>query len=141
MSAILDFLTNGLSQIVKPITDIYAKKEERKIAHDAIIGQLNAAQQAGQQEVIVNDQHLDAILAAQNQFSWKDEYVTVSVVGIINAIMLGGILSGFGKPAFLEGAITGIKALAEVLQNGGNLGEMLKYTVYAAIGLNVWRKF
>jgi hypothetical protein len=141
MSVIGDFLSGGLSMIVKPIADVFQKKEERKIARDAIQGQLAAAKQTGEQEVTVNDQHLDQILASQNQFSWKDEYVTVSVVGIINAVMLGGLLQGFGYPAFLEGVIVGIKALAEVLQNGGDLGFIMKATVMTAIGLNVWRKF
>jgi len=37
--------------------------------------------------------------------------------------------------------IVGIQALSVTLgQNGGDLGWILKATVMAAIGLNVWRK-
>jgi len=93
----------------------------------------------GVEGVTVNDQHLDQILAQGTQFSWKDEYVTVSMVCIINSVVAGGILAGFGYPKFLEGAIIGVNALSTVFQ--GDLGFMLKATVMAAIGLNVWRKF
>ena len=133
------FISTGVSTIIKPITDTLNKKQDRKIAKDTINGQIAIARQAGQQEVTVNDQHLDQILAQGTQFSWKDEYVTVSMVCIINSVVAGGILAGFGYPKFLEGAIIGVNALSTVFQ--GDLGFMLKATVMAAIGLNVWRKF
>jgi len=134
---ILDFITNGFGTIVKPITDVFQKKEDRKIAHDAIIGQLHAAQQAGDQEVVVNDQHLEQVLAGQLGTSWKDEYVTLSIVGIINAYIAGGILQGFGYPHFLEGVILGVKTM---VATGIDVGFIMNATVMAAIGLNVWRK-
>ena len=140
MSVISDFLTNGLSTIVKPITDILSKKQDRKMAKDVINGQLSAARQADETAVTVNDQHLETILAANANGTWKDEYVTLSVVGIINGIMLGGLLQGFGHPEFLTGVITGVQALAQILDGGSELGFILKATVLAAIGLNVWRK-
>jgi len=141
MSVIGDFLSTGLSTIIKPITDVLNKKQERKIAKDTINGQIAMARQAGEQEVIVNDQHLDQILAQNTTSTWKDEYATVSIISIVNFLMIGGILNGFGYPAFLEGTIIGVRALAEVLQNGGDLAFIVKATVLVAIGLNVWRKF
>jgi hypothetical protein len=140
MSVIGDFLTNGLGTIIKPITDVLNKKQDRKIAKDAINGQLSAARQADETTITVNDQHLEAVLAESMGTTWKDEYVTLSLVGIINGIMLGGVLHGFGYPAFLEGIITGVQALAQILDSGSELGFILKATVLAAIGLNVWRK-
>ena len=141
MSVIGDFLRTGLSTIKKPITDVLNKKQERKIAKDTFNGQIAMARQAGEQEVIVNDQHLDQILAQNTTSTWKDEYATVSIISIVNFLMIGGILNGFGYPAFLEGTIIGVRALAEVLQNGGDLAFIVKATVLVAIGLNVWRKF
>jgi hypothetical protein len=137
MGIVSDFLSNGLSTLVAPIAGIFQKKEERKIAHDAIIGQLNSAKIAGDQEVVVNDQHLETVLANQLGTTWKDEYVTLSIVGIINAYIAGGILNGFGYPAFLEGVILGVKTMAAT---GIDVGFIMNATVMAAIGLNIWRK-
>jgi hypothetical protein len=137
MSAILDFLSNGASAIIAPVAGIFTKKIERKQAKDALHGQLEVARQSDATTIVVNDQHLETILSQATTTTWKDEYVTLSVVGVINALMLGGILQGFGYPNFLEGVIVGINAM---IQAGVDLSFILNATIMAAIGLSIWRK-
>jgi len=137
MASPWEFITDAVKGLISPVAGIFQKREERHQAKDAIHGALVAAQQSDATTVTVNDQHLEALLAESNKTSWKDEYVTLSVVGIINATVLGGILQGFGYPGFMEGVGLGIKGLIEA---GIDLPFILNATVMAAIGLNIWRK-
>lgn len=70
--------------------------------------------------------------------SFKDEYITVSVVLILNLFILGGILAAFGYPQLLDGVVTGVERLVAV---GVDMGFIVQAVVLAGVGLSVWRKF
>ena len=68
--------------------------------------------------------------------TWKDEYVTVSIVSIINIIMVGGIASAFGYPELIDGMVIALTKLAEL---GLDIGFLVTAVVLAAIGMKMWR--
>jgi hypothetical protein len=69
--------------------------------------------------------------------TWKDEYVTVSVVSIFNLIVVGGLSAGLGYPQILNGVAASVLALTSV---GVDVGFLLEATVLAGLGLSVWKK-
>jgi hypothetical protein len=68
----------------------------------------------------------------QQQSTWKDEYVTVSVVAIFNLILVGGVLAAFGRPEVLQGVESAVVALNNI---GVDVGTLLEVTIYCALGL------
>lgn len=126
-----------LGAVLSPVKDIINKREDRKQAHQAANAALSAAQQENATKIELSDQQLEHILAGGLGTSWKDEYVTVSVVGIINATMLGGILAAFGYDGFIKGVVLGVNTLVTV---GVDVGFILNAVIMAAIGLSIWRK-
>jgi len=130
-------LKDVLGLFVKPIAGVFQKREERKLATKQIEGKLAEAKMKGDQQVTFNDQELEVVRTKGLEGTWKDEYVTVSVVSVFNLIVVGGIATAFGYPQVLEGVGLAITALVSA---GVDFGFILTATVTAAIGLNVWRK-
>lgn len=136
MASLTDAITGVIKGAVSPISDLLTKKQEVREARQAANAALVMAQQQGKQEVLVNDQHLEAVLAANQATSWRDEYVTVSLVGIINATVLGGILQGFGYPEFLNGVLIGVETLSKIV----DLKWAMNAAVASSLGFSIWRK-
>jgi hypothetical protein len=132
----MSFISDIIAGVVSPVTNLLAKKEERKQAHQAANSALTAAQEANEHDVVVNDQHLEQILADKTATTWRDEYVTVSLIGIINAIIIGGVLQGFGFPEFLRGVLIGVTALTEMI----DLKWAMNAAVASSLGFSIWRK-
>jgi hypothetical protein len=129
-------LTGLLQSLVAPVANIFAKREERKLSKETAKGKLQQAKQAGKLTVALTDAEWESISTGLQDSTWKDEYVTVSVVSIFNLYIIGGIATAFGYPQVLEGTSTGIKALVEA---GVDIGLLLTAVVFAAIGLKIWR--
>lgn len=130
-------LKEVLGLFIKPVTDVIAKREERKLAQKQIEGKLAQAKVEGQNQVTFNDQELERIATNQKQNSWTDEYATVSVLSVFNIIVVGGIAAAFGEPRVLEGMGIAITALVNA---GVDVGFLLEAVTLAAVGLTVWRK-
>lgn len=126
-----------LGALVSPVTKIIERRQERKAAKESARQKLAQAAQDSEYKLEFNDQELEAVLSQGLGDSWKDEYVTVSVVSIFNLIVVGGIGSAFGHPQILEGI--GI-AMSAITAAGVDLGFIMEATVMAAIGLSIWRK-
>jgi urease accessory protein UreF len=126
-----------ISRVVSPIAGIFAKREERKLTRESARGKLAQAKQDGQLQVELNDQELEHINAQVKKDTWLDEYVTVSLVSIINAIVLGGVLAAFGYTQVLEGVALAVRTLVEM---GVEVGFLLEAVILSAVGLVVWRK-
>jgi hypothetical protein len=124
--------------LFKPVTEIFARREERKGAREAASAKLKLAAAEGQQKIELNKDEYEMVATNALAGTWKDEYVTVSVVSILNIVVLGGIASGFGYPQIITGVGTAIKALSTA---GVDVGFILEATVMAAIGLSIWKKF
>ena len=127
----------ALKLLIQPISGLLSKRQERKQARETAISKLQQTRQDGNLQVELNDQELERVLAGDLSTTWKDEYVTVSLVSIINIIIVGGVANAFGYPQLLEGIVQAIVTLYEV---GVDIGFLLEAVVLAAVGLTVWRK-
>ena len=126
-----------LETVLGPIAGIFQKRQERKLAVQTAKAKLTQAVQDDSARVVFNDQEWEVIATQMNTGSWKDEYATVSILSIINLVVLGGILSAFGKPELLAGVVVAITTLDTV---GVNVGLLMEAIVFAAVGLSIWRK-
>lgn len=126
-----------IGTILGPVKDIITKRQDRKIARETAKAKLQQAQQTGSQELQLNDQELERVLATAKKDSWLDEYVTVSFVSIVNAVVVGAIAASFGYTQVLEGTALAVRTLTEM---GLELDFLLNAVVLAAVGLTVWRK-
>tara|TARA_Y100000310_G_C20424987_1_gene688617 strand:- start:443 stop:838 length:396 start_codon:yes stop_codon:yes gene_type:complete len=127
-----------ISGLVKPVAKIFTKRQERKMAHEAASAKIKAAKQAGTTEITLGDQEIEALATKGLELSWKDEYVTLSFVSIINLIVIGGIAQGFGYPELLSGMSTAVGA---IMLTGVDVSLLMEAVVFSAIGLTIWRKF
>jgi hypothetical protein len=127
-----------ISGLFKPVADIFSKREDRKAAQEAAAAKLKMASAEGQQTIELNKDEYEQIATQGLSGTWKDEYVTISVVSILNLIVVGGVSAAFGYPQVLEGVGISIQALTTA---GVDIGFILEATVMAAIGLSIWKKF
>lgn len=126
----------AITNVVAPISKIFTKREERKINKDTIKGKIQQARQGDATAITLTDAEWETVSTGLQDSTWKDEYVTVSVVSIFNLFIIGGISAAFGHPEILEGTTLGIQALVAA---GVDLGMILTAVVFAAIGLKLWR--
>ena len=124
--------------LFKPIAGIFTKREERKLVREAATAKLAQAKADGSLKLELNKDEWENLQVKGMNESWKDEYVTVSVVSILNVIVVGGIASAFGYPEILTGIGTAIKALGET---GVDIGFLLEAAVLAGLGLSIWKRF
>ncbi len=134
----IDKIAAVVSGILKPVTTILTKREDRKLARESARGKLAQAKQDGNLQVEFNDQELEHINAQAKKDTWLDEYVTVSLVSIVNAIVIGGIAAAFGFSQVLEGVALAVTTLVEM---GVEVGFLLEAVILSAVGLTLWRKF
>jgi hypothetical protein len=131
----------GLKDIVaglfSPVADIFKAREARKAAKEAAAAKLAMATAEGQQKLELNKDEYESLATQGLAGTWKDEYVTVSVVSILNVIVVGGLASAFGYPQILIGVGTAIKSLSTA---GVDVGFIMEATIMAAIGLSIWKK-
>ena len=135
--SIKDAISGVVTGIVSPIRDIVVKREDRRQAHETLTAQLKVQEDNNETTITVEKLKLEAALGQANMTTWKDEYITLTFGGIINATILGGILHGFGYPEFLQGVMIGTKALTEI---GLDLGAIVTTVVIAAVGVTGVRK-
>lgn len=119
-----------------PLANAYKANQDRKAARDVVKGKIQMAKNEGNLKVELTDQEWESLGVDQENKSWKDEYVTVSVVSLFNLLIVGGIAAAFGHAQVLEGMVLAIQALTAA---GVDVGFLLNAVVLAAIGLKVWR--
>jgi len=122
--------------LIKPASDAYQKRTDRKIAQDSAKAKLALSKTDNDFKLEMTDAEWEALAVSGLGESWKDEYVTVSLVSIINLVVVGGLLAAFGYPQMLEGLVIAIQTLVEV---GVDLGFLITTVVFAAVGLKMWR--
>lgn len=127
-----------ITALFKPVASVINKRQERKILKEAAIAKLSQSSQDDKQAINLNKDEWEALNVKGMDHTWKDEYVTVSVVSILNIIVVGGIATAFGFPQVLTGIGTAIGALGDV---GVDVGFLLEATVLAGLGLSIWKRF
>ena len=127
-----------ITALFKPVADIFTAREQRKAAREAAQAKLLQANADGAQQIELNKDEWEQLAVVGLAGTWKDEYVTVSVVSIFNIIVVGGIASAFGYPQMLNGIGVSIQALSTA---GVDVGFLLEATILAGLGLSVWKKF
>ncbi len=123
--------------LFKPVASIINKRQERKQFKEQAVAKLSQSAQDDTQAINLNKDEWEALNVSGMQHTWKDEYVTVSVVSILNIIVVGGLATAFGYPQVLSGIGTAIKALGDV---GVDIGFLLEATILAGLGLSIWKR-
>jgi len=130
-------MPNWVTALFQPIASIFQARERRKAAREAASAKLAAASAQNVQQLELNKDEWEALQVKGMAQSWKDEYVTVSVVSIFNIIVVGGIASAFGRPEILTGIGTAVQALSAA---GVDVGFLLEATILAGLGLSIWKR-
>lgn len=127
-----DIATGLVSGVVSPVTSYLERREETKQTSESLQAKIAATKIESDTQITLSDKEWELIGKRAETGTWKDEYITVSVMSIFNLIVLGGIASAFGYPGILEGVNLAIQSI-----NGleGNMADILKVTVYAGLGI------
>ncbi len=126
-----------ISALFAPVASIFNKRQERKMARESAGAKLSQSKVDGSLKLDLNKDEWEALQVKGMADSWKDEYVTVSIVSILNVIVVGGIASAFGHPEILTGIATSIQALNVA---GVDIGFLMEAAVLAGLGLSVWKR-
>lgn len=127
-----------VTALFKPVADIISKRQDRKMAQQTAKTKIEQAKQDDTHALNLNKDEWESLQVKGMDTTWKDEYVTVSVVSIFNLILVGGIASAYGHTQILEGVATAITALTA---SGVDVGFLLEAAVLAGLGLSVWKRF
>ena len=127
-----------ITGLISPITALLTKRQERKAAAESAKAKLTQAKADGEQEVTLNEQEIEVVRTNSLGNTWKDEYITVSVVMFLNLVIAGSIAAAFGYPGLLKGTTGAVQVLIAM---GVDMGELIRIVIYAGVGVSVWRKF
>tara|TARA_R110000803_G_scaffold51629_2_gene106610 strand:- start:17297 stop:17713 length:417 start_codon:yes stop_codon:yes gene_type:complete len=134
---ITSVVSGVLSSIAAPVASVLNSRQETIQLNATVNGKLANKVLDNEATISLSDKEWEHLGKKNENGSWKDEYVTVSVVSILNLIVLGGILTAFGKPQLLEGVTVALTTFNEI---GVDIGSILKVTVYAALGIYAFKK-
>jgi hypothetical protein len=132
----MDIIEIG-KRIVGPILDIIKGKQDRKKALQQVESKIKLAQTETEGDLVLKRHEVEALAVKGLSETWRDEYVTVSVVSIFNLIVLGGILTAFGYPQVLEGIAVSVTALEAA---GVDLGFLMTAAVLTSLGVYTFKR-
>jgi len=132
----MDIIEIG-KRIVGPILDIIKGKQDRKKALQQVESKIKLAQTETEGDLVLRRHEVEALAVKGLSETWRDEYVTVSVVSIFNLIVLGGILTAFGYPQVLEGIAVSVTALEAA---GVDLGFLMTAAVLTSLGVYTFKR-
>ena len=127
-----------ITALFKPVASVINKRTERKTLREAALSKLNQSAQDDTHSLNLNKDEWEALNVKGMGDTWKDEYVTVSIISILNLIVLGGVLTAFGYPQVLTGVGTAMTALTAA---GVEIGFLMEAAVLAGLGLSIWKRF
>ena len=126
-----------LQILLGPLTNIITKRQDRKAAQQTAKTKIEQAKQSHSATVELNKDEWEQMKVQGMDNTWKDEYITVSLMSIFNIVVVGGLASAFGYPEVLEGIVTSVTALTAI---GVDVGFLLSATVLSGLGLSVWKR-
>jgi len=119
--------------IASPVTGWLGKREDRKVAVEQVKGAVALAKQQGDHEVRLSDKQWELVSKQLEAGSWKDEYITIVVTSPLVCILAGSMYAAFTDDQVV---LTGVTIAISQLQTIGiDLGELMFYTVLAALGI------
>ena len=127
-------LINGL---FKPVASIINKRQERKQLKEQAVAKLAQSAQDDSQAINLNKDEWEALNVKGMEGTWKDEFITVSVMNIFNLIVIGGVAAAFGYPQILEGVAVAVTAVSTA---GVDLGFIMEATILSGLGLSIWKR-
>jgi len=131
-------MPNWITALFAPIAKIVTKRQDRKAAQQSAKNKLMQSKADDHQSLELNKDEWEQLQVTGMDTTWKDEFITVSVMNIFNIIVVGGVASAFGYPQLLEGIAVAITALSTT---GVDVGFILEATVLAGLGLSIWKRF
>lgn len=133
----MSIFTNPIATVVSAVSSAYKKREDRKINKQSGDAKLSQMKQGDATSVTLTDAEGEAVMAANADGTWKDEYVTIVITAPIAIIIAGAVYFAFsGDDRLINAGIDSIKALTEA---GIDMGFLMQAVVLSAIGLKVWR--
>lgn len=131
----MNLVTNLIAGAIAPIANIFVKKEERKKATAIIKAETIKGTKEGETAVTLTNAQWDLVSKQNETDTWKDEYITLLITSPLVCILLGNIIAVvFGSTALLEANTASLLQLQDM---GIDMGELMLYTVLAALGLKV----
>jgi hypothetical protein len=123
--------------LIAPIAGYFSKRVERSAAKDSLKSKATLAQIDTATQITLTDAEWEIAKAQSESGSWKDEWITLVMTAPITLIIIGSVVAGFGYGSeMVDGAVVGITTLNEV---GIPMGELMTATVFAGLGLKLWR--
>ena len=126
-----------LKILLGPLTSVVTKRQDRKLAQQSAKTKIEQAKHDDSHQLELNKDEWETLNVEGMDKTWKDEYVTVSIMSIFNLIVLGGVLAAFGYPQVLKGVVAAVVALTEI---GLDMGFLMTAVVLAGLGLSVWKR-
>jgi len=139
MSMLGESIAGAISGAVAPIVSIFTKKTDRKAAKDAINGQVAIAKLGNEAAVSIQASDWEIVSKSQESGTWKDEYITLSVFTVFNAVIIGSVASAFGYDGgilLVQGVLEGVETLDGL---EGNVGRLMMVVAYAGLSIKFIR--
>ena len=139
MSIVTQAIVGAVSGAIAPIVSIFTKKTERKAAKDAINGKVAIAKLGNEAAVSIQASDWEIVSKSQEAGTWKDEYITLSVFTVFNAVIIGSVASAFGYEGgilLVQGVLEGVKTLDGL---DGNVGRLMMVVAYAGLSIKFIR--
>jgi len=139
MSMLGESIAGAISGAVAPIVSIFTKKTDRKAAKDAINGQVAIAKLGNEAAVSIQASDWEIVSKSQESGTWKDEYITLSVFTVFNAVIIGSVASAFGYEGgilLVQGVLEGVETLDGL---EGNVGRLMMVVAYAGLSIKFIR--
>ena len=109
---------NPISAVVGIIGSAFEKREERKINEKSLDAKLAIKRDDNTTEVTFNEQDWELLSKRNENNSWKDEYITLSMLFPVNVVFLSvffGVI--LARPDLIDAAIKAVDAVKTLVPN------------------------
>lgn len=131
-------LKDIVAGIISPVAGVFQKREERKTAVQTIRATTAATEVDGKVAIELTKAQWDLTSKQLESGTWKDEYITIVITSPLVCILVGSMIAAFtGDSRMLMGVE---EALATINEVGIDMGELMFFTVLAALGLKTLSK-
>ena len=135
----IGLLAGLAAPVIKGVTGIFEKRENRRTAEASAKGALAVARQQGTNEVNLQRAEWEALMAKASDKSWKDEVALILVMAPFALIIIGALWAvvPWGNILILDGVN---EALTRFDAIGLDYGLLVYVVVGASFGVRIWKK-